>query len=181
MNLGRTLLGAGDGLLDRALCVVGAVLFSQVPEFMQQYLQRLGGHLDEARRQLQQFQDTAAQSGLTLERFIAQTAANAEPAVAKLGGVMTGTVVRVEELTAAQAALQNATLWSRPFVFLARLDLPIARATWGIFKPAVPTTLEGMIYALAGMLVLLAVYNLGIKHACRRMFSRRPKRTEAGA
>ena len=40
---GKTLLGAGDGLLDRALCVAGTVLFSQIPEFMQQYLQRLGG------------------------------------------------------------------------------------------------------------------------------------------
>ena len=175
MNPIKALAGAADGLLDRALCVVGAVLFSQVPEFMQQYLQRLGGHLDEARRQLQQFTDTAAQSGLTLERFIAQTAANAEPAVAKLGGVMTGTVERVADLAAAQTALQNATTWSRPFVFVARLDLPIARATWGIFKPAVPTTLEGLLYALAGMLVLLAFYHFGIKHACKRIFTRRTK------
>ena len=170
MNPVKTLLAAGDGLLDRALCVVGAVLFSQVPEFMQQYLQRLGGHLDEARRQLQQFTDTAAQSGLTLERFIAQTAANAEPAVAKLGGVMTGTVERVADLAAAQTALQNATIWSRPFVFVARLDLPIARATWGIFKPAVPTTIEGLLYALAGMLVLLAFYHFGLKQAFKGMF-----------
>ena len=181
MSPGKTLLGAGDGLLDRALCVLGAVLFSQFPEFMQQYLQRLGGHLDEARRQLQQFQDTAAQSGLTLDRFIAQTAANAEPAVAKLSGVMTGTVDRVADLAAAQAALQNATIWSRPFVFVARLDLPIARATWGIFRPAVPTTIEGLVYALAGMLVLLALYHFGIKHTCKRIFSRRAKRTEAVA
>ena len=175
MKLGGTLLGAGDGLMDRVLCVLGAVLFCQFPEFMQQYLQRLGGHLDEARRQLHQFQDTAAQSGLTLERFIAQTAANAEPAVAKLSGVMTATVDRVGDLTAAQAALQNATIWSRPFVFVAHLDLPIARATWGIFRPAVPTTLEGLIYALAGMLVLLALYHFGLKKACRRMFRGRAK------
>ncbi len=181
MNPGRKLLGAGDGLLDRALCVLGAVLFSQVPEFMQQYLQRLGGHLDEARRQLQQFQDTAAQSGLTLDAFIARTTANAEPAVAKLGGVMTGTVTRVADLTAAQVALQHATIWSRPFVFVARLDLPIARATWGVFKPAVPTTLEGLAYALAGMLVLLALYHLGLKPAVARLFRRAPKHAPAAA
>ena len=30
--------------------ILGAALFSQLPEFFQQYLQRLGGHLDEARR-----------------------------------------------------------------------------------------------------------------------------------
>jgi hypothetical protein len=116
MNPARTLLGAVEGLLDRALCVIGAVIFSQVPEFMQQYLQRLGGHLDEARRQLQQFQQAAAQSGLTLDRLIGQTSANADPAVARLGGVMTAAVARVDALQTAQSAIQHASLWNRPFV-----------------------------------------------------------------
>ena len=168
----QKLLGAGEGLLDRALCVIGAVAFSQFPEFMQQYLQRLGGHLDEARRQLQHFQETAAQSGLTLERLISQTGANPDAAVARLGGVMTETVTRVETLDHAQAALQGASLWSRPFVFLQHVDPAIARATWSIFKPAVPTTGEGLVYALLGMLVLLAVYHGGIKYPIAR--SRRP-------
>ena len=179
MNPGRALLGAGSGLLDRALCVLGAVLFSQIPEFMQQYLQRLGGHLDEARRQLLQFQNTATQSGLTLDRFISQTTANAEPAVAKLGGVMTETINRVDTLEAAQSAIQHASLWSRPFVFLRHLDPAIARATGEIFKPAVPTTLEGLVYALTGMLVLLAVYHLGIKYPVTRMLSRRSAKQAA--
>ncbi len=177
MNPGRALLGAGSGLLDRALCVVGTVIFSQIPEFMQQYLQRLGGHLDEARRQLQQFHQTAVQSGLTLDRFILQTSANADPAVAKLGGVMTEAITRVDALEAAQSAIQHASLWSRPFVFLRHLDPAIARATGEIFKPAVPTTLEGLVYALTGMLVLLAVYHLGIKYPVTRMLSRRKNAT----
>jgi len=175
MNPGRTLLGAGGGLLDRALCVTGAVVFSQIPEFMQQYLQRLGGHLDEARRHLLEFQRTAAQSGLTLDRFISQTSANADPAVARLGGVMTETATRVDTLEAAQAAMQDASLWSRPFVFLQHIDLSIARGAWAIFKPAVPTTVEGLIYALAGMLVLLALYHLGIKPFFSQVFSSRAK------
>jgi hypothetical protein len=181
MNPGRTLLGAGDGLLDRILCAAGAVLFSQMPEFMQQYLQRLGGHLDEARRNLQQFRDTAAHSGLTLDHFVAQTAGNSDPAVAKLAGVMTQAAARVDDLAAAQAAITHASLWSRPFVFLRHIDPAIAQATWGIFKPAVPTTVEGLVYALAGMLVLLAVYHLGIKYTCVRIFRGRAKRAEARA
>jgi hypothetical protein len=35
----------GETLLDRVLCVAGAITLSQAPEFFQQYLQRLGGHL----------------------------------------------------------------------------------------------------------------------------------------
>ena len=176
MNPGKALLGAGDGLLDRTLCVVGTVLFSQIPEFMQQYLQRLGGHLDEARRQLEQFQNTAGQSGLTLEQFITQTGANGDSAVAKLGGVMTTTLARVDSLTAAQTAIQHASLWARPFVFLRNIDADIARATWSIFKPAVPTTVEGVVYALCGMLALLMVYHAGIKLPVRRALARRAQR-----
>ena len=171
------LLGAGEGLLDRVLCVLGAVTFSQLPEFMQQYLQRLGGHLDEARRQLQQFRQSAEQSGLTLDRFITQTTANPDAAVAKLGDVMAQSATRVDTLESAQAALQNASLWSRPFVFLRHVDPSIAHATWSIFKPAVPTTAEGLIYAATGMLVFIAIYHLGIKHPIVRA---RARRTQPG-
>jgi hypothetical protein len=169
---GRTLLSAGEGLLDRALCVIGAVVFSQVPEFMQQYLQRLGGHLDEARRQLLHFQQVAAQSGLSLDRLIDQTTANADPAVAKLSAVMKEAITRVDTLATAQAAIHDASLWSRPFVFLRHADLGIVRATWAIFKPAVPTTAEGLAYALLGMLVLMAIYHLGIKYPMARARAR---------
>jgi hypothetical protein len=173
------MLGAAEGLLDRALCVVGAVIFSQVPEFMQQYLQRLGGHLDEARRQLQQFQETAAQSGLTLDRLIGRTSANADPAVARLGEVMTAAVARVDTLESAQSALQHASLWTRPFVFLRHLDPAIAHATAAIFKPAVPTTIEGLVYALLGMLVLLGIYHFGFKYPITRLARARTSQAAA--
>jgi hypothetical protein len=179
MKPGRALLDAGDSLLDRALCVIGAVAFSQIPEFMQQYLQRLGGHLDEARRQLLQFQQAAAHSGLTLDRLIGQTAANADPAVSKLGGVMSEAMDRVAALETAQSAIQNASLWSRPFIFVQKVDPAIAHATWTIFKPAVPTTAEGLVYALIGMLVLIAVYHLGIRYPIARARSRRMERAGA--
>jgi len=159
MKPGRALLGLSDGLIDRLLCVLGVLVFSQGPEFIQQYLQRLGGHLDEARRQLAQFRDVAAQSGLTLDRLIAQTSANADTAVANLGGVMSASVERVAELESAQAAIQNASIWSKPFVFLRHVDPSIAQATWDIYRPAVPTTAEGIVYALLGMFVFLSLYH----------------------
>jgi DUF2937 family protein len=173
MKPAQAVLGAGEGLLDRVLCVLGAVIFSQAPEFMQQYLQRLGGHLDEARRQLHQFQAVAAQSGLTLERLISQTTTNSDSAVAKLGGVMSQAVVRVDTLESAQSAIQNASLWSRPFVFLRHVDSSLAHATWAIFKPAVPTTAEGLVYAGFGMLTCIVIYHLGIKYPIVRFRARR--------
>ena len=150
---------AGEKLLDRLLCVAGAVLFCQLPEFIQLYLQRLGGRLDEARRQLAQFTEIAAQSKLTLAEFVERTGHNADASVARLAGVMHDTIVRVDSLASADLAIRNASLWSKPFVFFAHCDPSIARATFNIYKPAVPTTVEGLIYAVLGMLTILGVYH----------------------
>jgi hypothetical protein len=181
MKIGHALLGTGEKLLDRALCVAGAVLFSQAPEFMQQYLQRLGGHLDEARRQLAQFKNVAAQSGLSLEQFIAQTNANADAAVAKLGGVMSEAVERVVHLETAQAAISQASPLARPFAFLRHVDAEIANATWSIYKPAVPTTVEGLLYALLGMAVFLGIYHGLLKVPLIRLWSRLSQKKRVAA
>jgi hypothetical protein len=170
-----------ERFLERALCVIGALAFSQLPEFFQQYLQRLGGHLDEARRQLEQFRDTAAHSGLTLDQLIDQTNAAREPVVAGLGKVMADTELRVQVLSASEAAIRDASVWTRPFVFLRHCDPRIAHATWLAFKPAVPTTAEGALYAGAGMLVLLALYHGGVRYPVRRAWNRRRLRRPVSA
>jgi hypothetical protein len=170
------IFAAVEGLLDRGLCLLGAILFSQVPEFIQQYVQRLGGHLDEARRQLAQLRETAAQSGLTLDQLTARTSADPDRAVAQLGSLLHRVAERVQDLATAEAAIRNASLWSRPFVFSRYVDPAIARSTWAVFRPAVPTTVEGLVYALAGMLFMLALYYGGIKYPCRRLYRARRRR-----
>lgn len=167
MKSGPGFLRLFDGAIDRILCVIGAVLFSQGPEFMQQYLQRLGGHLDESRRQLAQFHGAAAHAGVPFETFVQQTSANSDAGLSRLGGIMHETMVRTDDLQAAHDALLQASLWSRPFVFLRHVDIEIARATAGIYRPAVPTTLEGLIYASVGMLFFLTLYHLGSRGTMR--------------
>lgn len=173
MGFGRRLLSNFDSLVDRILCVAGAVLFAQGPEFMQQYLQRLGGHLAEAHRFLAGFHSTADQAGITFERLVSQTAASPDQAVARLAVVMTDAAERVAQLQLAYDALVGAAAWERPFVFLRHLDWAIMRGTAAIFKPAVPTTVEGLLYAVAGMITLLTVYHLGLKPLARALVSRR--------
>jgi hypothetical protein len=176
----RAVLVKGDGLIDRLLCVVGAVVCSQLPEFIQQYLQRLGGHLDEARRQLEQFQAVAAREGLTFQQLVANSLASGESTVARLGGVMRDTASRVDALAAADTAIRHASIFTRPLVFLRHLDFSIAHATWTIFKPAVPTTVEGMAYAACGVLLALALYHGAIKYPVRRVWRRRAERRAGG-
>ena len=80
---------------------------------------------------------------------------------------MTDAVERVQHLNAAFTALRDASAWTRPFTFLRHLDAGIARATWTDYRPAVPTTVEGLMYAVVGMLVFLAVYHLVFRRLIR--------------
>jgi len=169
-------VGAGaERLVDRALCVAGAVLFSQLPEFVQQYIQRLEGHLDEARLQVERFRDAASRSGMTLDQLVSGASQNPDPAMGRLGSVVRLAVARVNELGGADDALRHASAWSRPFVFAAHVDWQIARATWVIYRPAVPTTAEGLAYACAGIVLALAAYHLGVRAPLAAWARRRRK------
>ena len=169
----RPIFRTVETLFDRAVCVIGAVAFAQLPEFIQQYRQRLGGHLDEARRQLAEFVAIATHAKLSLPQFIERTSTTPDAGVAQLGGVMRNAVLRVNELTAADAALRDASLWAKPFVFFRYIDAGVARSTWEIYRPAVPTTGEGLIYALAGMLTLLGLYHGLIRYPISAVCARR--------
>lgn len=175
MSVGSKLLSSGEAVVDRVLCVIGAVAFSQMPEFMQQYLQRLGGHLDEARRHLAHYQKIADDTGVTLGDLSARFGGSTDGATAKVGGVIADTAARVHELEAAQAAIQSAGLLGRPFAFLRHIDGEIARGTWSIFKPAVPTTVEGLVYAAAGIVVLLGLYYGLVHYPVVRTWRRRAR------
>jgi hypothetical protein len=169
----RSASEGAEGLLDRALCVAGAVLFSQLPEFMQQYLQRLEGHLDEAKLAVGRFSDAAAQAGMTVGQLVSSAAQNPNPAMGKLGGVVQDAVARVDTLAAADAALRGASTWTRPFVFASHADWAIARATLSIYRPAVPTTFEGMVYSGIGIVVVLGLYHLAIRRPIVRHLQKR--------
>jgi hypothetical protein len=162
----------GETILDRVLCVLGALGLSQAPEFFQQYLQRLGGHLDEARRQLASYEAVARQSGITLQQLIDTTKAQTAEPVARLGGVIADAQARVESLASAEAALRAASVWERPFVFLSHVDQGIAARTWEVFKPAVPVTAEGFVYAAVGMLLALVLYQLVVAWPARLLMRR---------
>lgn len=167
-------VGAGfERIFDRILCVVGAIAFSQMPEFMQQYLQRLEGHLDEARLQLEHFKQAAKLSGMTLDQMISGAARNPDPSIGRMGAVVRDLSTRVDKLAAADTALRGADIWHRPFVFATHLDPEIARATWSIYHPVLPTSAEGLAYAAIGLLLILALYHVCVRRPIARHYRRR--------
>lgn len=172
-------VSAVEGYLDRIACVLGAVVMAQGPEFLQQYYQRLGGHLDEARRQLERFEAAASAAGKPFGQFVSDTIANPDAGLAKLGHTMQEASERVSSLQAAHEALGDASTWTRPFAYLRHADWEITQAALEVFKPAVPVTTEGAVYAAVGIAVGFCAWHFGVRSPVRLWHTRRQLRRQA--
>ena len=89
--------------------------------------------------------------------------------MARLGAVVAGAAGRVAHLQAAVDALLGASAWGRPSAFLGHLDPDTAAGTLRGFRPAVPTTGEGVAYAMAGLAAALLFHRLVLCPAARRL------------
>ena len=128
-------------LVDGIGAATGAALTSQLPEFVQQYLQRLGGHRDEALNfvQMLKLQGTDVSSA-----------------------VFTLAQARADSLVRAFDAISQAGDLARPAIFLRYMDVDIARATLNLFLPAVPLTPAGLVYGGIGLILGVALINLAL-------------------
>lgn len=148
-------------LLDRIFAVVGALLFSQIPLFMHQYLQGLIGHEAELRLQVEEMRRAAMQTGKTLEQFINKFLASGDIDFELQGAVMKAMLNRWQYLSDNLISLNNSTVFTRPFVFISHLDFDIAKSSLTNFEPGIPFSLEGGVYLMIGMLFgLLIFYSL---------------------
>jgi len=133
-NLGSALAGAAGGMG-----------LSQAPAFTQAYLQRLGGHIDEARRSHE-----LVERGLLLPGL---DPAERQAAVAEFGA-------RVEQLEQVHRAIVEAAPTLQPLVLLRHADPDIARRAWEAFVPAIPVDAASLLYTAAGVVAALLVYEL---------------------
>lgn len=138
-----------------ALLVAG--LFAQEPEFLQQYTQRLGGRIDELTRQVREFEARVHAFGLTRDEAIARFRANPDPVVAGEAAAREADLVLLARLERQRANLQGGSELSRLMALVGELDADIARATYDDFRPAIPVTTEGLVFAMAGFIVGLTI------------------------
>lgn len=152
-------------MLKRPLSVLaalaGAVLLSQFPAFYDQYLQRLGGRLDQARIESARIVEAARQENLTLAAYIDVFLRNADSPVRRQGRVMQAQYAELVRLESDFAALRDAPVAARPLRFASHMNEDVTARTLENFQGAMPLGLEGLSYALAGFLGGLLGANLG--------------------
>ncbi|MET3926990.1 DUF2937 family protein [Devosia sp. 2618] len=130
-----------------------AVVLSQFPEYAQQYTQRLGGAVDELRVITADFDRAAAASGLDRNTALARYNASNDEFLAGRGTSMTATFARYELLSTTLATIEGAGPVERLQSMPAYLDTDIGRRTLENYRPAVPVTMEGILYAGGGFIL----------------------------
>lgn len=160
-------------LLDRIYAVIGAVVFAQIPLFIQQYSQQLVGREAELRFQVMAMRQSAALSGKTLEELIAKFLVNPDIDVVRQGELMKAIVSRWEGLSSSLFSLQNSNVFDRPFVFILHMNGDAFRSTFENFSFGLPLTVEGGIYAFIGLLAGFGLFAALRKlvRVCSRVFT----------
>ena len=134
-----------DALLGTIMATVAGLCLAQLPAFIQQYLQRLGGHVDEAQLNLSQI--LAGEQARTLD-------------APTLDVLTVSLEARVNALAAGEQAISGASASVRPFIFFREFDIDIAAATLRVFEPALPLSIAGLVYALVGIVAGWIIYEL---------------------
>jgi hypothetical protein len=159
-------------ILNGLAAIGGAGTASQFPAFYQQYLQRLGGRADQARAQAERVQEAALSLGLSPEQYMQSLQTSAEAAARREAEVVAASLADAQSLTAAFERLAEAEPAMRPALFASHFDPSIAAATAESFQPALPLSVETLVYASLGMLLgllLLAGGESGGKAAARKI------------
>ncbi len=131
--------------------LAGAAVFSQFPEFSQQYRQRLGGAVDALAQVASDFDASAQAVGLSRDAALAQLTGTAF--MERRRTDMQATFDRHAALSAALDLLEGQGPFMRAYYLPQIRDAQIARATWQDYAPAVPLNFAGIVFAGFGFVL----------------------------
>ncbi|WP_106751522.1 DUF2937 family protein [Pannonibacter carbonis] len=151
-----------------AVGILAGVTSSQLPEFAQQYRQRLGGAIDALQQVMAVTAEDAARNGLDVDGALARLKGSSDPLVAAQGRSLEDMREKLANMRAQRDAFAQSDEFGRLLLFLTSADPDVARGTYEDFEPAVPATAEGVVTALlgglagVGLLRLIAAFLRGL-------------------
>jgi hypothetical protein len=126
------------------MATVGAFILPQVPAFLQQYRQRLGGHLDEAR--------------LGAE-YVARRAQELHVDPAAMTDLAKSYHERMVALQHAYDAISTGWIWTDVTGFFNTVQWGIFDKAWAAYVPAVDLSQTGLSFVFAGMMLGMAIFH----------------------
>lgn len=150
---------------DRIIFAVNFILAMQLPGFIQQYSQRIAGHLDEAKYQLNNYQliaDQHYQGDLLL--MVNRYQINSDPGIRSSGDLIMNLIDRITYLSEQVEHLLHGDYFYKIFFFVKEIDFSIARATLTDYQLTVPlhfnAIVTGLVFAIVASLIAHFTANL---------------------
>ena len=147
-----------DGIAVAVSGAAGGIGLSQFPQYIAQYVQRLGGHVDEVKSHLGQYVEAANRLGFSLEEFVQQHATSPRPAPRETARIITELVERQEYLQSSLETITTSGPATKLFSFLSSYDPEIAERVYESFQPGISTSAEAVGYALVGLVLGYGLY-----------------------
>lgn len=147
-----------EHIADRAVAASGAMIFMQMPAFIVQYVQRLGGHVAELKLLIGKYKAAAADNGRTLDEYIQLHIQSGVKEFASSGKLMTENIDRFNFLNDAYQQISGASGIKQFFLFIRKSDMDIIRGTYSDFVPGISFSLDSILYAAAGIAVFMSFY-----------------------
>jgi hypothetical protein len=154
--------------LALAIGLIFALAGSQIPEFAQQYRQRLGGAIDELNRMIAEFDSEAAGQSLTREQGVARLEVNPDPLAEQRGAAIESDVARAQRLERQQEAFKLGGPLTRLASLAENFDPTTLAQAIRDYEPAVPISAEA--FVVAGVALLIG---WGATHLCAWPIRRR--------
>ncbi|WP_223787727.1 DUF2937 family protein [Marinicella meishanensis] len=162
-------------LLDKIFFAVGVMLFLQLPHFIDQYTQRMGGYHDSQAQQIKEYQAIADQHFAgDLSAYIQRLQQNSDPAVAESASQMEQRIAQTAAIKHELAVFEEEPLWYQVPYFLTHMRMDLARGTAQNFAPGVPINLWAWGYGLVGGVLFSLLFN-GVVKAPGAVLRRRRK------
>lgn len=158
-RLGRP-LGLFKNLADKIVFAIAAIIGLQIPNFIGQYRQRLGGHFDEASQNLKSYEGIAEETiGTTDLDALATHYQQGSSDVQIIGEKLVEDVARADRLGLLVENLEGASIFGRLKHLIVDLEMPVARATMSDYQPGLPITPEAIMYALIFGIIATLLFN----------------------
>ena len=147
-----------ESILDRAVSVTGALIFMQIPAFLVQYQQRLGGHVDELSRLIKKYAIAAAENGRTVEEYIGLHLKSEVKEFISTGKIMSENLERFNDISEALKNLSQSKGIVKLCVFIRDVEYDIFKAALKNFVPGISFNYETIFYAIAGIIFFMILY-----------------------
>lgn len=158
-RLGRP-LGLFKNLIDKIVFALAVILGLQIPNFIGQYRQRLGGHFDEASQNLKGFESISEETvGSTDLNALVAHYQQGSSDVQLIAEKLASDISRTDRLSNLVENLETAGIFGRLKHIVVDLERPIAMATIKDYQPGLPITPEAIMYALVFGILATLIFN----------------------